>query len=802
VRHFLLFFACLLSLKSFSQVKDQACDTCSRVEMAQDSIKNALKEDIKNRENSLSKDLFKKKEEFKFSAPALDSNSKEKGKSQIKGLLNKQTDAVKQKKDGLWTRAKSQLPKKENIFKFGVNIRSDNYATTEQNPLMRNEKIYSRLYVSPTFTVLGLPFTSNFFFTTEANNTYKNNFFAIRFDVNAMRQKAAEQIQKELDEAKKVDRLRQIDLKKNGLETNRLEKELDRLKKDIPDYDNWQDALKSEAENQAKQKIDDERLKYEEKVKNVGEEEKIRLQKAYELRKDSIVNGYKKSINDSLNNLEGKASKIDTSKMRRVLELQAKLDQLNSKKEELEQLRQMDSMGLTKKLGNHRDPNELKEMMKSQLPGKGILTSVLSVDRMGIGLVNPNYSDFTLNSVSVKGVDIGVSKKSYFYDFTFGKTTRQFIGPFSSTNIEFNRNIGVVRLGVGQRKADHVSVEYLYAYDRSLTDSFSPLIRNGVLNVNGKLTLLKNTVIEADWAQSRFKESYIKSREVNFNQSKPILNANANMAYQLKATQTFGELIKFESQLRQTGAAFRTVGNPFLRRNFREVELKYEQKLFKKQIVISGNYKEMRDNLVEINSSTNRLKGYGLKLSTHFKKLPNIVLSHSPYQQGNNHPDSLYRTNNQFSITTAVLTYKKRFKRVNWVGLVNYTRSAMEIGVNTPVAYEMMSSIHTFQIGQRHTSMLVYLRNTTAPFVDSLNSSSVQLSHNFIAKKGLILGCMSEYTVYKNEAFKLGGGLTINKNLIKNLSVNIAGRYDRINGIWNLQNADVLSGRMVVQWRF
>jgi hypothetical protein len=765
-------------------------------------MRNVLKEDLNNQKNSLSKDLFKEKEEFKFSAPSLDSNSKEKGKSQIKGMLNQQTDAVKQKKDGLWDRAKSQLPKKENIFKFGVNIRSDNYATTDQNPLMRNEKIYSRLYFSPTFTVLGLPFTSNFFFTTEANNTYKNNFFAIRFDVNAMRQMAAEQIQKELDEAKKVDRLRQIDLKKNGLETNRLEKELDRLKKDIPDYDNWQDALKSEAENQAKQKIEKERLNYEEKIRNAGEEEKIRLQKEYELRKDSIVNGYKKSINDSLNHLEGKTSKIDTSKMRKVLELQAKLDQLNSKKKELEQLRQMDSLGLTKKIGNQRDPNELKEMMKSQLPGKGILTSVLSVDRFGIGLVSPNYSDFTMNSTSVKGIDIGVSKKSYFYDFTLGKTTRQFIGPFSSTNVEFNRNIAVARLGVGQRKSDHVSVEYLYAYDRSLTDSFSPLIKNGVLNVNGKLTLLKNTVIEADWAQSRFKETYVKNREVNFNQSKPVLNANASMAYQIKATQTFGELIKFESQLRQTGAAFRTVGNPFLRRNFREVELKYEQKLFKKQIVISGNYKEMRDNLVEINSSINRLKGYGLKLSTHFKKLPNIVMSHSPYQQGNNHPDSLYRTNNQFSITTAVLTYKKRFKSVNWVGLANYTRSAMEIGINTPVAYEMMSSIHTFQIGQRHTSMLVYLRNTTAPFVDSLNSSSVQLSHNFIAKKGLILGCMSEYTVYKNEAFKLGGGLTINKNLIKNLSVSITGRYDRINGIWNLENADVFSGRMVVQWRF
>lgn len=801
----LFLMLCMLSVSAFSQGVDNVCDTCqiNAIQTKKDSIQGEIQNSIGAKKDHLSEDLFNKKANTKKQLNGqFDSAARSKKKKEIQSIGKGQINGLSKKKDGLWARAKSQMPKKENIFKFGINIRSDNFATTDQNPLLRNEKIYSRLYVSPTFTVMGLPFTSNFFFTTEANNTYKNNFFAIRFDVNAMRQMAAEKIQKELDEAKKVDRLRQIDLKKNGLETDRLEKELNRLKRDIPDYDNWQEALKSEAEHQAKQKIDSEKLKYEEKLKNAGEEEKIRLQKEYELKRDSISNRYKQNINDSLNQLEGRSQQVDTSKLRRVLELQAKLDQLNSKKKELEQLRQMDSFGLSKKIGNQRDPNELKEMMKSQLPGKGILTSVLSVDRFGIGLVSPNYSDFTMNSTSVKGVDIGVSKKNYFYDITLGKTTRQFIGPFSNTNIEFNRNIAVARVGIGQRTLDHIAVEYLYAYDRTLTDSFAPLIRNGVLNVNGKFTLLKNTTIEGDWAQSRFKEEYVKSREVNFNQTKPILNVNANMAYQLKATQTFGELVKFESQLRQTGAAFRSVGNPFLRRNFREVELKYEQKFFKKQIVVSSNYKEMRDNLVEINSSTNRLKGYGLKLSTHFKKLPNVVLSHSPYQQGNNHPDSLYRTNNQFSITTAVVTYKKRFKSVNWVGLANYTRSAMEIGVNTPVAYEMMSSIHTLQIGQRHTSMLVYLRNTTAPSVDSLNSSSVQLSHNYIAAKGLVLGCLGEYTVYKNSAFKMGGGLMINKNLIKNLSVSITGRYDKIDGIWNLENADVFSGRMIVQWRF
>jgi hypothetical protein len=606
-----------------------------------------------------------------------------------------------------------------------------------------------------------------------------------------------------LDEAKKVDRMRQVDLQKNMIETQRYQQEMDMVKNQVPDVDGLEDALKAKAEQESKAYIDKEKTELEGKLKNATEEEKLKLQNEYKHRQDSIVNHYKQQAGDSLLSAKGQTmSSVDTAKLGKYLRMQRKLEELKSEKQKIDDLRQSDSAQLLKKIGSARNPDDIRKMAKDQMPDKKILNNILAVDRFGIGLVNPQYSEFTLFATSVKGLDIGVNKDKYFYDLTIGKTTRQFTGLFSDARPKYDRYIGVTRLGYGELKGNYLSLEYLYAYDPKATDKATPMIRNGVANLSGRVTMLKSTVVEANLAQSNYKEQYVEQRS-NYNSTTHAkLDASANRAYQVKAIQAIGDNTKIELQVKQTGAAFRTVGNPFLRRNFREGEFKFEQQLFKKRVKVSGFYKEMRDNLVELNAATNRLKGYGLKLSTAFEKYPNITASYSPYQQGNNHPDSLYRTNNQFSITTAMITYKKRFRTLNWNGLVNYTRSAMEINDAGTVAYKMISTVHTLQIGQRHTSIISYMSNVTAPFVDSLNSNSIQLSHTYLAKRSLSAGLIGEYTVYKNDAFRAGGGLQVTTALLKNFTLSLVTRYDRINKLWQLQDADVFTGKMILVWKW
>ncbi len=680
-------------------------------------------------------------------------------------------------------------------------MRSESFATNAQNPMQRNELMYSRLYVSPKFTLLGLPFTSNLFYTTESNNTYKNNYFAFRLDVNSLRQSAAEQMQKEIDEINKLDRLRQLDINAKSIESDKVNQQLELLKKQVPDYDNWQQTLKQEVERKVNEKLEGENKALEEKLKTASENEKEKLMQAYEQKKDSMLLSIKSSINDSISTIRARSGEnVDTAKLNKLLALEKQYESLQKQKEKLELLRKADTTGMASKIAGIRNPKKIRDQMKSGMPNQGLLKSVLAVDRLGIGLTGAMYTDFTLCNMSLKGVDIGVSKKKYFWDVTIGKTSKQFIVPFSTSKIVYNRPTGALRFGIGSRSSDFVALTYFSAFDLNTIDSFSPNVNNSVLSIGGKLSLLKGMTVEGEWAQSQYKEHY-HYKVIATNTSNNI-SANGTMSYQLKAVQQSGKNTKFEIQTRQVGAAFRTIGNPFLRRNFRELETKVEQLFFKQKIKFSASYKEMRDNLNELNVTTNRIKGYGLKINTSFDKYPNLMLSYSPYIQGNNHPDSLYRTNNQFSITTATINYKKRYKIYNWVGLVNYTKSTMEIGEKGQVAYKNISTTHSIQVGQRHNMLLSFFRNITAPFVDSLNSNSVQISYNYLAKKGLSIGLQTDYLKYKNNAYKQGVGLVATSAILKNLSVSGIIRYDKIDGLWKLENKDVYTGKMVLVWRW
>lgn len=821
----------LLSTYSLSaQSNKLPCDTClqtklkkeqaaqiQKLQAAKDSSLAQGKKQVKADSEYL---LHKFQNDKSKITTQTDSTARANKKAQIKGKGKDALAAEKGKLNGVKTKANGLAKKPATVFKtiprknlFALNgeIRSENYFTTAQNPVMRNEPMYSRLYIAPTVSLLGLPFKANFFLTTENNNTYKSNFFTFKFDVNAYRQKAAADMQKQIDEAKKIDRMRNFDLQKNALETQRYENELNQLKDQIPDADALQQTLREQAEAKSKAYIEQQKKAAEEKLKNATEEEKLKIEQQLKQQQDSIINHYKQQAGDSLLQVKSKITgKADTAQLGKYLRMQQQVENLKLNKQKIQDLRQLDSAKILQKASTMRNPDDLRKLAKQQMPGNKFLQEILSIDRFGIGIVNPQYSEFTLFAASVKGVDIGVNKDKWFYDITLGKTTQQFTGIFNTTKPIYDRNIGVVRAGIGQPKGNHLSAEYLYAFDPKTEDKTKAMTRNGVINISANVKLLKNTQVEANAAQSSYKETFAEQKITNTstssvsnaNNNAITFNANAFRAFQLKATQTLNENAKIEGNIKQTGAAFRTVGNPFLRRNFREIEFKYEQQFWKKKIKFSGFYKEMRDNLVELNKATNRLKGYGLKLSTNFEKYPNLTLGYSPYQQGNNHPDSAYRTNNQFSVTNAVLTYKKRYKTINWHGLVSYTRSAMQINQLGTVAYKLINTVHTFQIGNRNTSIINCMQNITAPFVDSLNSTSVQFAHNYLAKKGLIIGVLGEQTQYKNGAFKTGGGLQASTSLFKNFNLTLVTRYDRINKLWNLENANVFTGKLVAVWRW
>src|SRR5574343_375099 len=440
-------------------------------------------------------------------------------------LLNQQCNWLRQKLN-------QRLKVNNNLFKFSIQVRSESFATNAQNPMQRNELVYSRLYVSPKFTVLGLPFTSNLFYTTEANNTYKNNYFAFRLDVNSLRQMATQQMQKELDEMYKLDRMRQVDINTNALASEKIQKKMEAEKKALED-----------------------------KLRTASEQEKEKLLKAYEHKKDSMLSTYKQSINDSISDFKARSGeKLDTARLNKLMALERQYEQLQKQKEQIEALRKIDTAGMSSKIQGIRHPKNIREQMQSNAPNQGLLKSALAVDRFGIGITGAMYTDFTLSNLSLKGIDIGVSKKKYFWDATLGKAPKQFVGPFSPEKVRYNRPIGAFRFGLGARNADYISVTYFNAKDVNSFDSFVPNVNNAIISVSSKVKLLKGITVEGEWAQSQYREQYY-FRNTSGNASNN-LTVNATMAFQLKATHQAGKNTKLEVNARQVGAAFRTIGNP------------------------------------------------------------------------------------------------------------------------------------------------------------------------------------------------------------------------------------------------
>src|SRR5690606_19140070 len=224
--------------------------------------------------------------------------------------------------------------------------------------------------------------------------------------------------------------------------------------------------------------------------------------------KDSIERSNKGKLSDSLSKKNANLVTMDSNSRKKYIELQQKLTELEDKYSEIQSLRVSDSILLSDKLNKEKDPKKILEDIGSSASGFKLLKSILNVERVGIGIVSPEYNQFVLNSVSLKGLDFAISKKDYFYDITVGRSTRNSFGPFSEQTQNFDRNIGVARIGVGTRDRNHISIEHFYGFDEAFIDSFSPKVINSVTNFHGKFGLLSGTSIEADWAFSTYKEQY------------------------------------------------------------------------------------------------------------------------------------------------------------------------------------------------------------------------------------------------------------------------------------------------------
>jgi len=706
---------------------------------------------------------------------ATDSNFNQKAKNQMKEADSMYQSAIKQ----------VFSPK----LGLGGSARIEAYATNAQNPLQLNEKQYLRADINTNVVLMGLPFKTGFYYTTESQSLYNTNKIYFSFDAYAFKEKLHQSWKAQNDALMRKHKIREYNLAKLDAAEKSLQNKLDQLKTQIP----TETLLQSEAEKQ--------KMEWEQKAQKETEVQKAK----YPSKADSLRNTKENSLRDSLSIKrqglqDGVSTKADSGLINKYQRMEKQLAELKEQKAKLEALQQNDT--LNQILGFLRNPKQEKEAMMHSAQGK--MKMALATDRFDMGAINPVYSEFTSQGILLRGLDWQVSNSRFFGGLSAGRTTLNLPHLFTRSKPKFGRNFGIVTAGIGSKEKNFIALTAMGAKDAKVDsiDLSNPPIKNTVLSLEGKYELLKPFTLEAEVAKSNYQFNNGAEHAITTVNDQPISTSiwdQANLAYKGSVTYINEKNTEASIQLRRVNPGFKSIGNLFLRTNIQEHEFKLKQAFYKQRIKLSLFYKENRDNVYNLLETTNRMKGYGGTLNVSIPKYPTLTVGYMPYEQGNNHPDSLLQTNNQFSMLFANLAYTKNMGAWNLILSGSATQSEMEIrNANIFTTSTLYQSSLMGQYKNKFQSALSYSLQTTNPGIDSLNSSSIQYQMKYALSRKIRLGTQFNGSYFKSGGFKYEGGLSLAWQVAKKSALKLEGNVGKINQIWGFNHANMINGR--VSW--
>lgn len=678
------------------------------------------------------------------------------------------------------------------VIKPGISglITSESYATNYLDPFTPSEKMYSRFYGSPTLTLGNLPFVVDFYFTTEDNRFYNSNSVSVRFDVNRYKQNVQAKARAKL---KSIDSAQQLlDERINGLdsviEQNRqsiaLQQvrlgELDTLKGKQPVYDFkgaviLGDSLLGDLPDLVNLTFDSIKIQPDSGVyMGILEQQRLRSED-YQRRKDSLE---------------------------ALMAFQHKLDSIRKN------LKSADS-NLKAMANNYRQLAGDKKISPDIIGGEKSWPGkiIAQTDHLDIGLIYPYFSELSLAGIPVKGVDYGFTVGSIAFSMVAGKT---FVSNFESfgtarPKARFTRNVGGIQYRRKTGKTEF-SQSVVMLWDGEKAENLSYPERNIIhtFGITRKMGKKLETGGSLAYSLNPLPSQYEESIEVQAYEPTDMLTniLKNNWAFDGMATYNLTSESRVKSTYRQVQAGFVNLSNPFLRNDYNEWEIQFRQKLFKRNVELESFYKSFRDNVSGFQVTTNRMSGYGIRLKTQFKKLPNLMAQYSPYQQGNNHPDSMYRTRNQLSVYSAVLTYMHRYKTGVLNTMISAINSHMEFSnMEKPVSNEFYNASVAWQSLKISFSVLAY-RNQTKPNVDSLNFSGARITVRYKTGKMLEIQSSTFMDYYDSKAFRASTTLLLGIPMGKHFMTSAGIDLGLIRNLYGVDRQKVIGGRVIIAYQF
>lgn len=300
------------------------------------------------------------------------------------------------------------------------------------------------------------------------------------------------------------------------------------------------------------------------------------------------------------------------------------------------------------------DMKTLKDMVTEQAQNEvpGYMKVLSMFKDIGIWETYPNYSEYTVSGVKVRGLD-----------FTFNPGLL-YIKASGLSNLDkipdsvFSRNLYAGSLGIGAKENSHFHLTYMKAYDResSLDLSRVPVNvtpgENTLLGTDGKLKLLGDrislegeanvTVTTRDKLAPKLAVGEIPSIVED------LTNANTSsqydFMYRVKSDFNIPESksnVGFEYKL--IGPGFISYGAPGLSGKGKlGYKILLNQELMEGKIMFNGGFEYKDDNVGGLNSFTTTTNKLDFKIKLKFEDAPTLTLRYIPITTESDAPNPEY----------------------------------------------------------------------------------------------------------------------------------------------------------------
>ncbi len=645
-----------------------------------------------------------------------------------------------------------KLHKSKPLFKSNGHVTIENHYTNLQSPYVRSATAYTRLSYQGNIFLAGLPFQGSAFLTTENNTVYRSNFINLRFDGNQYRRTLKQDAE---NQAKILDK----SVRFNSFILEELKGQLE----NIEDQIKGNDFL-------IKQRLDDSLAKLN-KPRNPLDTIDIKSRIHVDTLSDTLTD---------------KPSEWKTNAQSRKDSLMVLKDSLSIKFTRIYKVYREDSLKVAeyKSLIEHGPESILQDSMASQTSKYTAWVSRVKNFQLGQAMVN--YNELSLYGHCVKGLDMSMDLNGWQTGITLGRAFNNegMFDPIAKP--EFNKNLAGIQLGRTNEKGDKLILSYFYSKDiKSVKDN----VKNQVLTLDVQKTYNRLT-IQLTAGNSNYQQlSPITIGEAAPNQA----SDKENKAIKSKATVDLDYGAKVSLKYNYIGALYTTIGNPFLRKNYLEKEYDWEQKWAKGKISSKVLYKKLQTLKSELSPEVNTTRGAGVQVQSAFSKGINFFALYSPYELGNNHPDTAFRTFNRTSLISAGISYSKLWKRAMWLSQFILSNSSIS-GENLPSTQTTQYTLeNTLSIDGSHDIRIEASINRTRPNLDSMNFSSLSGQYMKVVKQNLSLGGNFKSIKFSESSHLYGAGINCQWVLLEKVRITSDIELSEVQNWWGVEGRKLVT---------